>query len=147
MSQDYDFIIVGSGFGGSVSALRLAQKGYSVAVIEMGKRWQSEDFPKTSWSLRKFLWLPQALCHGIFKMTLLKDIFVLSGAGVGGGSLVYANTLLVPPDETWDDPCWKGLSDWQGEMPGFYALAKRMLGAAKYPRRTWARVASFSLIL
>lgn len=138
MSQHYDYVIVGSGFGGSVSALRLVEKGYSVAVIEMGKRWASKDFPKTSWSLRKFLWAPLFRCFGIFRMTLLKDIFVLSGTGVGGGSLVYANTLLVPPDQAWDDPQWQELSDWRAEMPAFYALASKMLGVNPYPRRTWA---------
>jgi cholesterol oxidase len=138
VSRDYDFIIIGSGFGGSVSALRLVEKGYSVAVIEMGKRWAADEYPKTSWSLRKFLWWPQVMCHGIFRMTLLKDIFVLSGAGVGGGSLVYANTLLVPPETAWDDPRWRDLADWRADMPAHYATAQRMLGANPYPRRTWA---------
>ena len=102
--RDFDFIIVGSGFGGSVSALRLAEKGYSVAVIEMGKRWNAEDYPETNWIINKFLWAPLLSCYGFFRMTLLKDVFVLSGAGVGGGSLVYANTLPVPKDAAWDDP-------------------------------------------
>ena len=138
MSHDYDYLVVGSGFGGSVSAHRLIEKGYSVGVIEMGRRYRSEDFPKTNWSLRNFLWLPQAMCHGIFRMTLLKDIFVLSGAGVGGGSLVYANTLLVPPNKVWDDPRWKDVDSWRDVMPKHYAMAQRMLGAAPYPRMTKA---------
>jgi len=136
VSHDYDYLVVGSGFGGSVSALRLTEKGYAVGVIEMGKRFQSEDFPKTNWALRKFLWAPRLLCHGIFRMTLLKDMFVLSGAGVGGGSLVYANTLLVPPDKVWDDARWRELDTWREVMPGHYATAQRMLGATPYPRIT-----------
>ncbi len=95
-AYEYDFVVVGSGFGGSVSALRLAEKGYRVLVLEAGKRWRTEDFPKTNWNLRKFLWLPGLFCYGIQRLTLLRDVLVLSGAGVGGGSLVYANTLLEP---------------------------------------------------
>ena len=136
--SDFDFIIVGSGFGGSVSALRLAEKGYSVAVIEMGKRWNAEDYPATNWILNKFLWAPLFSCYGFFRMTLLKDVFVLSGAGVGGGSLVYANTLPVPKDAAWDDPVWADLDDWKTVMPSFYATAKRMLGVAPFPRKTRA---------
>ncbi len=135
---DFDYIIVGSGFGGSVSALRLAEKGYSVAVIEMGKRWNAEDYPSTNWIIHKYLWAPFVSCYGFFRMTLLKDVFVLSGAGVGGGSLVYANTLPVPKDEAWDDPVWAGLEDWKAVMPGFYATAKRMLGVTRFPYRTRA---------
>ena len=130
--------MVGSGFGGSVSAHRLTQKGYSVQVLEMGKRFEAEDYPKTSWDLPRFLWAPLLRCFGIFRMTLLKDIFVLSGTGVGGGSLVYANTLLVPPDKVWDDPKWSSLDHWRAVMPGHYATAQRMLGAVPYPRRTRA---------
>ena len=131
---DYDWIVIGSGFGGSVSALRLTEKGYSVGVLEMGKRWNKEDFPKTNWSLKRFLWAPAAGLHGIFKMTLLPHVFILSGVGVGGGSLVYANTLLVPPDRAFDDPKWASLVDWKRVMPAFYATAKRMLGAVENPR-------------
>ena len=100
---DFDYIVIGSGFGGSVSALRLAEKGYSVAVVERGKRWGNEDFPKTNWNFRKFLWMPKLLCYGIQAITLLRDTMILHGCGVGGGSLVYANTLLVPPDEIFQD--------------------------------------------
>jgi len=138
VSHDYDYLVIGSGFGGSVSACRLTEKGYSVGVLEMGKRFGADDFPKTSWSLHKFLWAPVLRCFGIFRMTLLKDIFVLSGTGVGGGSLVYANTLLIPPDKVWSDPRWAELDAWSEVMPGHYATAKRMLGATPYPRMTQA---------
>lgn len=131
---DFDWLVIGSGFGGSVSALRLSEKGYRVGVLEMGKRWRPEDFPRTNWDLKRFLWAPLLRCHGIFKMTLLPHVFIFSGAGVGGGSLVYANTLLVPPDRAWDDPRWRDLQDWKAVMPPFYALARRMLGAAETPR-------------
>jgi cholesterol oxidase len=125
---DFDFAVVGSGFGGSVSALRLAEKGYSVAVLEQGKRWTKEDFAKTSWDLRKFFWEPRLGLHGIMQMTQLRDVFALHGAGVGGGSLVYANTLLQPPKEAFDDPQWVG-QDWQRALSPHYETAKRMLGA------------------
>jgi cholesterol oxidase len=125
---DFDFVIVGSGFGGSVSALRLSEKGYSVAVLEMGKRWNKEDFPKTTWDLKKYFWRPGLGMHGILQMTMVRDAFFLHGAGVGGGSLVYANTLLVPPDEAFDDARWVGL-DWKAALAPHYETAKRMLGA------------------
>jgi cholesterol oxidase len=128
---DFDWLVIGSGFGGSVSAHRLTEKGYTVGVLEMGKRWASADFPKTNWDLKRFLWAPLAGCHGIFKMTLLPHVFILSGAGVGGGSLVYANTLLVPPPRAFEDPKWRDLADWKAVLPPFYALAKRMLGAVE----------------
>jgi cholesterol oxidase len=125
---DFDFVIVGSGFGGSVSALRLTEKGYSVCVLEMGKRWNQDDFPKTNWNARKYFWAPAIGCYGILQMTLVKDAFFLHGAGVGGGSLVYANTLLVPPDDAWKDPRWVGL-DWRSALAPHYDTAKKMLGA------------------
>lgn len=129
---EFDFAIVGSGFGGSVSALRLAEKGYSVAVLEMGKRWNAEDFAKSSWDLKKFLWKPGLGLYGILQMTVLKDVFFLHGAGVGGGSLVYANTLLVPPLDAFEDPQWVG-QDWRTALAPHYETAKRMLGAVVSP--------------
>ena len=127
---DFDFAIIGSGFGGSVSALRLAEKGYSVAVLEMGKRWTKDDFPHTTWNVRKYLWRPWLGMYGILQMTLVKDAFFLHGAGVGGGSLVYANTLLVPPDEAFTDPKWVG-QDWKAALAPHYATAKKMLGVVE----------------
>jgi cholesterol oxidase len=132
-SYDCDFLIVGSGFGGSVSALRLAEKGYDVTVIEAGKRWRTEDFPRTNWNLRKFLWLPSLFCYGIQRLTLLKDVLVLSGAGVGGGSLVYANTLLVPEDEAFQRGTWPRGIDWKQALAPHYETARRMLGVTANP--------------
>jgi cholesterol oxidase len=129
---DFDFVVVGSGFGGSVSALRLAEKGYAVAVLEMGKRWRPEDFAKTSWDLKKFLWKPGLGLYGILQMTVLKDVFFLHGAGVGGGSLVYANTLLQPGPAAFADERWVGI-DWSKELAPHYETAKRMLGAVRSP--------------
>ncbi|MEZ0228603.1 MAG: GMC oxidoreductase [Planctomycetota bacterium] len=131
MEFDHDFIIIGSGFGGSVSALRLAEKGYTVAVLEQGKRWQSSDFPKSNWNLRKFIWMPRLLLHGFQQITLLRDVLVFHGAGVGGGSLVYANTLLVPPEPFFKDPKWADLADWRKVLEPHYATAKRMLGVVE----------------
>ena len=132
IDQNYDVVIIGSGFGGSVSALRLAEKKYKVLVIEKGKRYNSEDFPKTNWNLRKFLWLPKFFLYGIQCITLLKNVFILHGAGVGGGSLVYANTLLVPPDKAFKDKRWIG-GKWKEKLSPFYDQAKRMLGATPAP--------------
>jgi cholesterol oxidase len=126
---DADFVIVGSGFGGSVSALRLTEKGYRVLVLEAGRRWQTGEFPKTNWLLHKFLWLPRFGFYGIQRITLLRNVLVLSGAGVGGGSLVYANTLLEPPDAFFRDPRWAELDNWKAALASHYATAKRMLGA------------------
>ena len=125
---DFDYIVIGSGFGGSVSALRLAEKGYSVAVVERGKRWGNEDFPKTNWNVPKFLWMPKLLCFGIQALTLLRDTMILHGCGVGGGSLVYANTLLVPPDEVFNDSRWRSLADWKADLAQHYETAKQMMG-------------------
>ena len=131
----YDFIVIGSGFGGSVAALRLAEKGYSVCVIESGKRWPAKDFPKTNWTFWKFLWAPALFCHGIQRIQLLNDVLILGGSGVGGGSLVYANTLFVPPDIFFDDPQWKGLvPDWNAELGPYYETAKGMLGVVTNPK-------------
>ena len=129
---DYDFVVVGSGFGGSVSALRLVEKGYRVAVVEMGKRYRPEDFAHTSWNLRRFLWKPQLGLYGIMQMTLLGDVFVLHGAGVGGGSLVYANTLLVPPDRAFREGDWLP-GDWKAKLAPHYTTARRMLGVVTAP--------------
>lgn len=130
---DYDYIVIGSGFGGSVSAMRLSQKGYKVAVIESGKRWKSEDFPKTSFSLTKYVWLPKIFCYGIQRINLLNDVMILSGAGVGGGSLVYANTLYVPPKPFFDTPIVQKMGAEKVLLP-FYEIAKRMLGVIENPK-------------
>ncbi|MCR4513448.1 GMC oxidoreductase [Aeromicrobium sp. 50.2.37] len=136
MAFDHDVIVIGSGFGGSVSALRLTEKGYKVAVLEAGKRFRDEDFAKTSWRLRKFLWMPQLGCYGIQRIDKLKDVLILSGAGVGGGSLVYANTLYEPLDPFYKDPAWGHIADWKTELAPYYDQAKRMLGVATYPFET-----------
>lgn len=128
MKKNWDVIIVGSGFGGSVSALRLAEKGYKVLVIEKGRRYRTNDFPKTNWNLRKFFWMPRLFMYGIQCLTFLKDVFILHGAGVGGGSLVYANTLLVPPDEAFEKGNWPG-KGWKEKLLPYYSKAKEMLGA------------------
>jgi len=132
--KTYDYIIIGSGFGGSVSALRLAEKGYSVLVIEKGKWWKPDDFPKTNWNLRKWIWLPSLGFYGIMKMTFYRHIGILSGTGVGGGSLVYANTLPEPVESFYKTGSWKDLADWKQELAPFYRTAKRMLGAVKNPK-------------
>lgn len=133
-SFDYDYVIIGSGFGGSVSALRLSEKGYKVLVIEKGKWFnQSEDFPKTNWDLKKWMWLPNLGMTGIFNLTFFRHVAVLSGAGVGGGSLVYANTLPVPKSPFFNSGHWQGLCDWEKELQPFYTLAKKMLGATTHP--------------
>jgi cholesterol oxidase len=129
MSQfDYDWIVVGSGFGGSVSALRLSEKGYSVNVLECGKRFRDEDFPKSTWDLRRYFWAPRVGLRGIFRLTTFKDVSVVSGCGVGGGSLGYANTLYVPPSDFFRDAQWGELEDWESVLAPHYAEAQRMLG-------------------
>jgi len=128
--MDYDWIVVGSGFGGSVAALRLAEKGYRVAVLECGRRFRDEDFAKSTWNLRRFLWAPALGLRGILRMTTFKDVFIASGAGVGGGSLVYANTLYRAKPAFFAHPQWPGPEDWSAALAPHYATAERMLGAA-----------------
>ena len=133
MKNSFDVVIIGSGFGGSVSALRLREKGYSVAVLEAGRRFRDKDFPKTSWRLRKFLYAPVIGCYGIQRIHVLPDVLILAGAGVGGGSLVYANTLYQPGDEYFKDPQWASITDWKSELGPWYDQARRMLGVAENP--------------
>ncbi|NQW74848.1 MAG: GMC family oxidoreductase [Candidatus Planktophila sp.] len=133
MKNSFDVVIIGSGFGGSVSALRLREKGYSVAVLEAGRRFRDKDFPKTSWRLRKFLYAPVIGCYGIQRIHVLPDVLILAGAGVGGGSLVYANTLYQPGDEYFKDPQWASITDWKSELAPWYDQARRMLGVAQNP--------------
>lgn len=129
----YDYVVIGSGFGGSVSAMRLSEKGYSVAVLEKGKRYQAKDFPKTNWNIRKYLWVPLLKCFGFQKLTFFKEVFVLSGVGVGGGSLVYANTHFFPPDAFFNNPVWSHLKDWKATLLPYYNKARFMLGTTRYP--------------
>ncbi|MEM1218329.1 MAG: GMC family oxidoreductase [Bacteroidota bacterium] len=129
--MDYDYVIVGSGFGGSVSALRLSEKGYRVLVIEKGKWFEAEDFPKTNWNLKKWLWEPRARLFGFFKMTFLNHVTVLSGVGVGGGSLTWANTMPIPEKAFFNTGSWASLNDWETELKPYYQEAYRMLGAAE----------------
>lgn len=131
MQHDYDYLIVGSGFGGSVSALRLAEKGYSVAVMEMGRRWTPDSLPRTNWSLSRYLWVPVLGLRGFLSLRLFRHVMILHGNAVGGGSITYAQTLLVPPAKVWSDGSWAGLDDWDKVMPGHYATAKRMLGVTQ----------------
>ncbi|GAA2558384.1 GMC family oxidoreductase [Winogradskya consettensis] len=138
MEYDYDVLIVGSGFGGSVSALRLTEKGYRVGVLEAGRRFADDQFARTSWRLRQYLWAPALGCYGILRLTLLRDALVMSGAGVGGGSLGYANTLYEPPDAFYADPQWASIADWKSELAPFYDQASRMLGVVTNPLRTRA---------
>jgi len=129
--HDFDYVVVGSGFGGAVSACRLAEKGYSVAVLEMGKRWTEQDFAKTNWNPRRFIWRPRLKLFGFFDMRPFKHVMILCGNAVGGGSVTYANTMLVPPDLIWREGSWKGLAEWEREMPQHYATAQRMLGVTE----------------
>lgn len=131
---EYDYVIIGSGFGGSVSALRLSEKGYKVLVIEKGKWFKAEDFPKTNWNFKKWLWLPQVGFQGFFKMTFLNHVTVLSGVGVGGGSLTYANTLPIPKSAFFKTGSWATLNSWEEELKPFYKIAYKMLGAAVNPK-------------
>jgi cholesterol oxidase len=136
MQPDYDVLIIGSGFGGSVTALRLTEKGYRVGVLEAGRRFTDEEFAKTSWNLRKFLWMPKLGMYGIQRIHLLKNVMILAGAGVGGGSLNYANTLYVPPEPFFADKQWSHITDWRAELMPHYDQAQRMLGVVKNPTFT-----------
>ncbi|MFZ4186774.1 GMC oxidoreductase [Streptomyces pseudogriseolus] len=135
-AYDYDVLVVGSGFGGSVTALRLTEKGYSVGVLEAGRRWTREALPKNSWDLKNYLWAPRLGMYGIQRIHLLGNVMVLAGAGVGGGSLNYANTLYVPPKPFFEDPQWGAITDWQEEMAPYYDQARRMLGVRLNPTMT-----------
>jgi cholesterol oxidase len=137
MTDSFDYVIIGSGFGGSVSAMRLTEKGYSVLVLEKGKRFEEKDFAKTNWQFWKYLWLPALRAHGILQISLLKGVMVMHGAGVGGGSLGYANVLEVPPDETFALPAWNQTLRWGEILRPHYDTAKRMLGVA-HNTELWA---------
>jgi cholesterol oxidase len=130
---DHDVVVIGSGFGGSVAALRLAEKGYRVHVYEAGRRFEDEDFAKTNWDLRRYLWAPRLGCYGIQRVHHLPHCLVLAGAGVGGGSLNYANTLYVPPEPFFQDAQWGHITDWQQELAPHYSTAQRMLGVVENP--------------
>ena len=130
----YDYVIIGSGFGGSVSAMRLIEKGYSVLVLEKGKRFEDKDFARSNWQFWKYLWLPALRAHGILQVSILKGVMVLHGAGVGGGSLGYANVLEVPTDETFGTPAWNQNIKWGEVLRPHYETAKRMLGVARNPK-------------
>ncbi len=128
---DFDFVVIGSGFGGSVSALRLVEKGYRVAVIEMGRRWTPDSFPRTSWSIHRWFWRPKLGLRGFFNMRLFRHATIFHGCAVGGGSITYASTLLPPAEKVWDAGSWTGLANWKAEMPRHFQTASRMLGVTQ----------------
>jgi cholesterol oxidase len=134
LEPTYDYVIIGSGFGGSVSAMRLAEKGYRVLIIERGKRYEDKDHPKTNWNLWKYLWMPALRMYGILQLTLLPDLYVVHGAGVGGGSLVYAAVLMEPEEGFFKARGWGHLADWKAELAPHYATARRMLGVTPNPQ-------------
>ena len=130
----YDFVVIGSGFGGSVSAMRLTEKGYRVLVLERGRRFTDEDFAKSDWNIWRHKWIPALRCFGIWQNTLLNDVMIMHGSGVGGGSLVYANVLMEPDDKLFASPAWRHLADWKTVLAPHYDTAKRMLGVTSNPR-------------
>jgi cholesterol oxidase len=132
--ETYDFVVIGSGFGGSVSAMRLTEKGYSVLVLERGKRFRDEDFAKSNWNVPKYIWAPALRCFGILQISPFRDVFVLHGSGVGGGSLGYANVLMQPDDRMFEAPGWKDLADWKTVLQPHYDTARRMLGVTRNTR-------------
>ena len=125
---DFDYIVIGSGFGGSVTAHRLTEKGYRVAVMEMGRRWTPENLPSSNWLIWRWIWRPRLALRGFFNMEFFRHVVILHGCAVGGGSITYANTMLVPVNSIWDKGSWAGLADWKKEMPPHYETAIRMLG-------------------
>ncbi len=133
---DYDVLVIGSGFGGSVTALRLTEKGYKVGVLEAGARFDESTYPANSWDVKKFLFLPEAGCYGIQRIDMVRDCMIVAGAGVGGGSLVYANTLYEPLEQFYTDESWSHITDWKAELAPYYDQAKRMLGVVENPLRT-----------
>jgi cholesterol oxidase len=144
-SNPIDYVVIGSGFGGSVSAMRMAEKGYSVLVLERGKRFADDDFPKTNWNIWKYLWFPLLRCFGIQQITVLNGVMVFHGSGVGGGSLVYANVLMEPGDSFFESPSWQHLNDWKSALRPHYDAACRMLGVTTNPR-LWAADHTLKLI-
>lgn len=135
MKKTYDYIVIGSGFGGSVSSMRLAEKGYSVLTIEKGRRFKTEDFPKSNWNLKKYVWMPQIGFLGFQKLNIFKHAFILSGTGVGGGSLVYANTLMIPSSEFFKNKQWSAFNNWETKLKPFYEKAGFMLGRTKFDKQ------------
>jgi cholesterol oxidase len=133
--HDFDWLVIGSGFGGSVSAMRLAEHGKRVGVLESGRRFTDDTLPSSTWSMRNYYFLPRLRMKGILRLSVFKDVFILSGAGVGGGSLGYANTLYRAPDRFYEDPQWAGLAAWKAELAGHYDTAEHMLGVTNGPGR------------
>ncbi len=131
--RTYDYVVIGSGFGGSISAMRLAEKGYDVLVVERGQRYEDKDFASRDWNIWRFLWFPALRCFGIFQTTFLNDIMVLHGSGVGGGSLVYSNVLMQPDDRLFESPDWRDLADWKTILAPHFETARKMLGTAENP--------------
>ena len=129
--RDFDFIVIGSGFGGSVAAHRLTEKGYRVAVMEMGRRWTPENLPRTSWQLWRWIWRPRLALRGFFNIRPFRHVMILHGCAVGGGSITYGSTSLAPQDSVWERGSWAGLADWKNEMPPHYETARRMLGVTE----------------